>query len=107
MTSFALPVSFFKSISMTFGGAGLIFEGLRQSGECRNEGILLGLTRRKPSKIKPEDAPEEFFLGDTLSERARERIGTRVPDLPVSGGAKGDQGYGGTSPDIRNYPLSL
>jgi len=26
--SFAVPISFFKSISIIFGGAGLIFEGL-------------------------------------------------------------------------------
>jgi len=32
---FADPVSFFKSISIAFGGAGLIFEGLQISGGCR------------------------------------------------------------------------
>jgi len=40
--------------------------------------ILLGLTGRKPSKIKPECASEESFLGDALSERDRDRTGMKA-----------------------------
>jgi hypothetical protein len=36
--------------------------------------ILPGVTGRQPSKIKPECASEESFLGDALSERNRDRI---------------------------------
>jgi hypothetical protein len=43
--------------------------------------ILQGLSGRKPSKIKPEYAPEEFFLGDTLSERDRDRLRMKAMSL--------------------------
>jgi hypothetical protein len=35
--TFAVPVSFFESISIIFGGTGLIFEGLTKRGGCRHE----------------------------------------------------------------------
>jgi len=35
--TFAVPISFFESISIIFGGAGLIFEGLTNCGGCRHE----------------------------------------------------------------------
>ena len=35
--AFAVPISFFKSLSIIFGGAGLIFEGLRERCGYRNE----------------------------------------------------------------------
>jgi hypothetical protein len=48
--SFAVPIPFFKSISIIFGGAGLIFEGLRNSGECRNGKFCQGLTGVNPQR---------------------------------------------------------
>jgi hypothetical protein len=41
--TFAVPISFFKSISIIFGGAGLIFEGLTKRGGCWNEKFCQGL----------------------------------------------------------------
>ena len=41
--TFALPISFFKSISIIFGGDGLIFEGLTNRVEYRNEKFCQGL----------------------------------------------------------------
>jgi hypothetical protein len=35
--AFAVPISFFKSISIIFREAGLIFEGLTNRGGCGNE----------------------------------------------------------------------
>jgi len=35
--TFAVPISFFQSISIIFGGAGLIFEGLTNRRGCRKE----------------------------------------------------------------------
>ena len=43
--------------------------------------ILPGLAGRQPSKIKPEGASEEFFLGDALEERDRDR--TRMKALSL------------------------
>ena len=36
--------------------------------------MIIGTSGQEPSKIKPEYAPEESFLGDGLSERDRDRI---------------------------------
>jgi hypothetical protein len=43
--------------------------------------ILPELTGRQPSKIKPECASEESFLGDALSERHRDRIDMKAVSL--------------------------
>jgi len=43
--------------------------------------ILPGLISRQPSKIKPGCASEESFLGDALSERARDRIRMKAVSL--------------------------
>ena len=43
--------------------------------------ILPGLTGHQPPKIKPEWASEESFLGDALSERARDRIPMKALSL--------------------------
>ena len=75
--TFAVPIPFFKSISIIFGGAGLIFEGLTNRGGCWNE----KLSRRQPSKIKPGCASEESFLGDALSKRDRDRIRMKALSL--------------------------
>ncbi|KPK96471.1 MAG: hypothetical protein AMJ95_14075, partial [Omnitrophica WOR_2 bacterium SM23_72] len=45
-----VPISFFKSISMIFGGAGLIFEGLTNRGGCRNEKFCEGLPGVNPQR---------------------------------------------------------
>jgi hypothetical protein len=41
--TFAAPISFFKSISIVFGGAGLIFEGLTNRGGRGDETFCHGL----------------------------------------------------------------
>jgi len=48
--SFAVPVSFFKSISMTFGGTGLIFEGLTNPGGCGNKKFCQGFPGVNPQR---------------------------------------------------------
>jgi hypothetical protein len=48
--AFAVPISFFKSISMIFGGAALIFEGLTNRGGCGNEKFCQGLTGVNPQR---------------------------------------------------------
>jgi hypothetical protein len=48
--AFAVPISFFKSISMTFGDAGLIFEGLVKGGGCRNGTFCQGLPGVNPQR---------------------------------------------------------
>jgi hypothetical protein len=47
---FAVPGSFFKSISITFGGAGLIFEGSRNSGGSRNGKFCQGFPGENPQR---------------------------------------------------------
>jgi hypothetical protein len=46
----AVPISFFKSISMIFGGAGLIFEGLTNGCKCRNHKFCQGLHGVNPQR---------------------------------------------------------
>ena len=46
----AVPVPFFKSISMIFGGADLIFEGLKNPGRCRNHKFCQGLPGVNPQR---------------------------------------------------------
>ena len=48
--TFAAPISFFKSISMIFGRAGLIFEGSTNGGGCRNETFCQGLPGVNPQR---------------------------------------------------------
>jgi len=48
--TFAVPISFFKSISIIFGGAGLIFEGLTNRGGCGNEKFCQGLPGANPQR---------------------------------------------------------
>ena len=49
-TNFAVPISFFKSISIIFGGAGLIFEGFTNRGGCGNEEFCQGLPGVNPQQ---------------------------------------------------------
>jgi len=48
--TFAVPISFFKSISIIFGRAGLIFEGSTNGGGCRNETFCQGLPGVDPQR---------------------------------------------------------
>ena len=47
---FAVPIAFFKSISIFFGGAGLIFEGLTNRGGSGNETFCQGLLGANPQR---------------------------------------------------------
>ena len=58
---FAVPVSFFKSISIIFAGAGLIFEGLRNSGECRNGKFCQGLWGVNPQRSNQDRLLRNLF----------------------------------------------
>jgi len=57
--------------------------------------MSLGTSGQEPSKIKPEYAPEESFLGDALSERDRDRIRMKAPSFwpglryPLASGPEG------------------
>jgi len=46
----AVPISSFKSISIIFGGAGLIFEGLTKRGGCQNDEFCQGLPGVNPQR---------------------------------------------------------
>jgi hypothetical protein len=48
--AFAVPSSFFKSISIILGGAGLIFEGLTNRGGCENETFCQGFPGVNPQR---------------------------------------------------------
>jgi hypothetical protein len=48
--AFAVPLSFFKSISMIFGGAGLIFEGLTNRGGWGNDKFCQGSPGVNPQR---------------------------------------------------------
>ena len=48
--AFAVPISFFKSISIIFGGAGLIFEGLANGSGHWNEKFCQGLPGVNPQR---------------------------------------------------------
>jgi len=43
--------------------------------------MISGTSGQEPSKIKPECASEESFLGDALSERNRDRIRMKTLSL--------------------------
>ena len=81
--AFAAPISFFESISIMFGGAGLIFEGLTNRGGCGHEKFCQGLPGVNPQRSNQSVLPRNLFLGDALSERDRDRTGmkalSRVP----------------------------
>jgi hypothetical protein len=71
--TFAVPVSFFKSISIVFGGAGLIFEGLRNPGECRNGKFCQG----SPG-VNPQRSNQAMLLRNIFSEMLFQKE-TRTP----------------------------
>jgi hypothetical protein len=48
--TFAVPLAFFKSISITFGGAGLIFEGLKNRRGGRNGKFCQGFPGANPQR---------------------------------------------------------
>jgi len=59
--TFAVPISFFKSISMIFGGAGLIFEGLTNGGGCGKEKFCQGLPGVNPQRSNQSVLRRNFF----------------------------------------------
>jgi hypothetical protein len=64
----AVPVSFFKSISITFGGAGLIFEGLERSSGCRNGTFCKGFLDVNPQR-SDQGMPLRNLFWDTLLKK--------------------------------------
>ena len=65
---FAVPVSFFKSISIIFGGAGLIFEGLTNPCGCRNGKFCQCLLGVNPQRSNLDELLRYLF-GETLSQK--------------------------------------
>jgi len=61
--AFAILISFFKSISIIFGGAGLIFEGLTNRGGCGNEKFCQGLPG-----VNPQRSNQSGLLGNLFWE---------------------------------------
>jgi hypothetical protein len=61
--AFAVPISFFKSISIVFGGAGLIFEGLINRSGCGNEIFCQGLLG-----VNPQRSNQSVILRDLFWE---------------------------------------
>jgi hypothetical protein len=61
--AFAVPISFFKSISMIFGGAGLIFEGLTNGCRCGNHKFCQGL-----HGVNPQRSNQSVLLRDLFGE---------------------------------------
>jgi hypothetical protein len=58
---FSVPVSFFKSISIIFGSTGLIFEGLRNPGGCRNGKFCKGLSGVNPQRSNQDRLRRDLF----------------------------------------------
>jgi hypothetical protein len=58
---FAAPIPFFQSISIVFGGAGLIFEGLTNPVGCRNEEFCQGLPGVHPQRSNQSVLLRNFF----------------------------------------------
>jgi len=57
----AIPISFFKNISVTFGGTGLIFEGLKRSSGCRNRPFCQGFCAVNPQISDQGEVPRNSF----------------------------------------------
>jgi len=57
----AVPVSFFKSISIISGGAGLIFEGLANRGGCWKEKFCQGLVGINPQRSNQSEVRRNLF----------------------------------------------
>jgi hypothetical protein len=55
------PVSLFKTLSMTFGGSGLIFEGLERSSGRRNSKFRQGLPGVSPQRSDQGMLLRNFF----------------------------------------------
>ena len=76
---FAVPISFFKSISIIFGGAGLIFEGLTNPGGCRNGKFCQGLPGANPQRSN-----QSVLLRNPFGRCSfRNRQGPHSDDLPL------------------------
>jgi hypothetical protein len=63
---FAVPVSLFKSISITFGGAGLIFECLDGSSECGNGIFCRGFSGANPQRSERDKGLWILFFGEDM-----------------------------------------
>jgi len=86
----AVPVSFFKSISITFGGAGLIFEGWTNRGGCGHEKFCQGLPGVNPQRSNQGTVLRNLFW-DLLFQKetgtaSRSNIWPPTSDRGVSPG---------------------
>ena len=59
--AFAVPISFFESISIIFGGAGLIFEGLSNGGGHWNGKFCQGLAGVNPQRSNQSVVRRNLF----------------------------------------------
>ena len=72
--TFAVPIPFFKSISIIFGGAGLLFEGLTNRGGCWNEKFCQGSVG-----VNPQRSNQGVLLRDLFWEMLfQKEIGTAL-----------------------------
>jgi hypothetical protein len=77
--TFAVPISFFKSISIIFGGAGLIFEGLTNRCGCGNEKFCQGLPG-----VNPQRSNQSILLRNLFWEMLfQKRQGPHSEDFPL------------------------
>ena len=82
---FAVPISFFKSISMIFGGAGLIFEGLTNRGGCGNETFCEGFPGVNPQRSNQSVLWRNLFW-EMLFQK---QTGTAFRSSPLASGLEG------------------
>ena len=76
---FAVPIFFFKSISIIFGGAGLIFEGLTNRGGYRNGKFCQGLPG-----VNPQRSNQSVLLRNPFGRCSfRNRQGPHSDNLPL------------------------
>jgi len=68
--TFAAPISFFKSTSIIFGGAGLIFEGLTNQCGCGHEKFCQGLPGVNPQRSNQSKLLRNLF-GEMLFQKER------------------------------------
>jgi hypothetical protein len=69
--TFAVPISFFESISIIFGGAGLIFEGLKNPGGCWNKKFCQGSAGVNPQRSNQSALGRNLFW-EMLSQKETE-----------------------------------
>jgi hypothetical protein len=75
---FAVPICLFKSLSIIFRGADLIFEGLTNRGGCRRGKFCQGLPG-----VNPQRSNQSVLLRDPFGRGSfRNRQGPHSDDLP-------------------------